>query len=104
MIIDPSVRYEWMYISHFYRPFYVYQYATGLISALSIVSDIIAHKENAKENYIDFLKTGSRKDVLDILKDVNVDLNTFDPFEKAFHFIEQKVSELELLKEGEENE
>ncbi len=104
VIIDPSVRYEWMYISHFYRPFYVYQYATGLISALSIVSDIIAHKENAKENYIDFLKTGSRKDVLDILKDVNVDLNTFDPFEKAFHFIEQKVSELELLKEGEENE
>ena len=102
VIIDDEIRYEWMRISHFYRPFYVYQYATGLISALCIVSDIVSKKKDAVEHYIDFLKSGSSKKVLDILKMVDVDFTTKTPFEKAFHLIEEKLEELEsIVKEGE---
>ncbi len=105
VIVDDEIRYEWMRISHFYRPFYVYQYATGLISAICIVNDIYEQKEGFVEKYLKFLKSGCNKDVLDILKEVDVDLTTKEPFEKAFHFIEQKVLELEnLLKEGEVDE
>ncbi len=105
VIIDDEIRYEWMRISHFYRPFYVYQYATGLISALCIVSDITSKKKDAVEHYINFLKSGSSKKVLDILKMVDVDFTTTSPFEKAFHLIEEKLEELEsIVKEGEFDE
>ena len=102
VIVDSEIRYEWMRISHFYSPFYVYQYATGLISAISIVSDIYEYKDEFVAKYLNFLKSGSSKNVLDILKEVDVDLTTTKPYEKAFHFVEEKVKELkELLESGE---
>ena len=102
VIIDPEIRYEWMRISHFYTPFYVYQYATGLISAICIVSDIKANKEGFVEKYLEFLKSGSNKDVLDILKIVDIDLTTDEPFEKAFSFIAGCLEQLKkLVEEGE---
>ena len=91
-----------MRISHFYTPFYVYQYATGLISAICIVSDIKANKEGFVEKYLEFLKSGSNKDVLDILKIVDIDLTTDEPFEKAFSFIAGCLEQLKkLVEEGE---
>ena len=102
VIIDPEIRYEWMRISHFYTPFYVYQYATGLISAICIVSDIKANKEGFVERYLEFLKSGSNKDVLDILKIVDIDLTTDEPFEKAFSFIAGCLEQLKkLVEDGE---
>lgn len=103
VIIDSDIRYEWMRISHFYSPFYVYQYATGLISAISIVNDIYEDKDNFVPKYLNFLKSGSSKNVLDILKEVDIDLTAKETYEKVFHFIEEKVQELKkLLESGEE--
>ena len=104
VIIDDKIRYEWMRISHFYRPFYVYQYATGLISALCIVSNLLNDK-NYQEKYLNFLKGGSSKNVLDLLKDIDIDLTTKKPFTIAFDLIKEKFDELQkLIKEGEYNE
>lgn len=104
VIIDDKIRYEWMRISHFYRPFYVYQYATGLISALCIVSNLLSDK-NYQEKYLNFLKGGSSKNVLDLLKDIDIDLTTKKPFTIAFDLIKEKFDELQkLIKEGEYNE
>ena len=101
VIIDPEIRYEWMRISHFYSPFYVYKYATGLISAICIVKDIMDEKEGFVEKYIEFLKSGCNKEVLDILKIVDIDLTTNAPFEKAFSFITECLNELkEIINEG----
>ncbi len=101
VIIDPEIRYEWMRISHFYSPFYVYKYATGLISAICIVKDIMDEKEGFVEKYIEFLKSGSSKEVLDILKIVDIDLTGDEPFEKAFAFITDCLKELkEIINEG----
>ncbi len=105
VIIDEDIRYECYRVPHFYTPFYVYQYATGLISTISIVSDILENKPHIVENYIQFLSSGSSMNVLDILKLVDVDLTTKEPFERAFQFIEKKLLELQLLvKEGEFSE
>ncbi len=101
VIIDPEIRYEWMRISHFYSPFYVYKYATGLITAICIVKDIMEEKEGFVEKYIEFLKSGCNKEVLDILKLVDVDLTTDAPFEKAFGFIKECLEELKkIVSEG----
>lgn len=102
VILDPEIRYEWMRISHFYRPFYVYKYATGLICAICIVKGILDHKEGFVEKYLNFLKSGCNKEVLEILKGVDIDLTTRAPFEKAFTFVQELLSELkEIVQEGE---
>ena len=84
VIIDSDIRYEWMRISHFYSPFYVYQYATGLISAISIVNDIYEDKDNFVPKYLNFLKSGSSKNVLDILKEVDIDLTQKKLMKRSF--------------------
>ena len=106
VIIDPEIRYEWMRISHFYSPFYVYKYATGLITAICIVKDIMEEKVGFIEKYIEFLKSGCNQEVLDILKLVDVDLTTDAPFEKAFGFIKECLEKLKKIvsEEGESNE
>lgn len=74
VVVDDEIRYEWERIPHFYYDFYVYKYATGLSAATAIVNGILDKKENAVENYIDFLKCGSRLSPIESLKVAGVDL------------------------------
>ncbi len=74
VVVDDEIRYEWERIPHFYYDFYVYKYATGLSAATAIVKGILDKKENAVENYIDFLKCGSRLSPIKSLKVAGVDL------------------------------
>ena len=37
-----TVKYEWMRIPHFYRAYYVYQYATGFAAAVALSGKILA--------------------------------------------------------------
>ena len=41
VVSDKEISYEWARIPHFYRAFYVYKYATGIISALAIADRIL---------------------------------------------------------------
>lgn len=68
LIYDDDIRYEWMRIPHFYYQFYVYQYATGLAAAFYIASEIFQGNEKMREDYIDFLASGSSKYPLELLK------------------------------------
>jgi oligoendopeptidase F len=95
--ITPVIKYEWARIPHFYNSFYVYQYATGLISATAIASDILSGKEGAVENYKKFLSAGGSMPPLDILKLAGVDLTTSEPFEKAFKLFADTLKDLKSL-------
>ena len=95
--VTPMIQYEWARIPHFYTSFYVYQYATGLISACSIASDIIEGKEGAVENYKKFLSAGGSMDALDILRLAGVDLTKDEPFDKAMRLFADTLAELESL-------
>lgn len=97
VISDDDIRYEWSRIPHFYTPFYVYKYATGLSSAIAIASDILAGKDGAKEAYLEFLKSGGSDYPLNILKRVNVDMTTKDPILKAIKMFDEKLEELQKL-------
>ena len=99
VIIDESIRYEYMRITQYYSPFYVYQYATGLIAAISIVSDILSDSK-FKDKYIKFLQSGCNKDVLELLKIVYIDFTEYTPFDKSFTFIKEKYNELKTLLES----
>lgn len=99
VVSDDDIRYEWSRIPHFYTPFYVYKYATGLSAALSIASRILDGDEKTKENYLEFLSSGGNNYPLEILKKVDVDMTTSKPIEEALSMFEDKLKELkELIK------
>ena len=94
LIHDQEIAYEWARIPHFYSAFYVYKYATGIISAISIVSRILKDGESAVEDYFRFLSSGSETDPVTILKKAGVDLTTSAPFETAMQEFQDTLNEL----------
>lgn len=97
VVSDDMIRYEWSRIPHFYTPFYVYKYATGLSSALSIASRILDGDEKTKENYLEFLSSGGNNYPLEILKKVGVDMTSPKPIEEALSMFKDKLEELKKL-------
>ena len=91
-----AVKYEWSRIPHFYTAFYVYKYATGIISAINIVENL---KDGtiSTDDYKKFLSSGCTQDPVSLLKIVKVDLETDEPFEKAFKVFENYIKELKKL-------
>ena len=94
MEVGDTVRYEWMRIPHFYRAYYVYQYATGFSAAVALSGQIL---ENGPEDYIRFLKLGSSVPPIEALKVAGVDMSTPDPVNQALDFFEQVLAEFEAL-------
>ncbi|MGY4797211.1 oligoendopeptidase F [Lysinibacillus fusiformis] len=90
---DEEVQYGWARIPHFYRPFYVYKYATGFAAAIHIAGRILSGDETTLINYIDFLKSGSSDNPLDLLKNVGVDLSKPEPIENALKHFEQLLKQ-----------
>lgn len=98
--IDKEISMEWARIPHFYNAFYVYQYATGFSAAIAISKAILAGDEEVKKGYFQFLKSGSSRYPIDLLKLCKVDMTTTKPVEDALTVFEQLLDELEeTLKE-----
>lgn len=89
-----TVKYEWMRIPHFYRAYYVYQYATGFSAAVALSGQIL---EKGPENYIRFLKAGSSLPPIEALKVAGVDMSTPEPVNQALDFFETVLAEFERL-------
>lgn len=81
--IDDRIVREWMRIPHFYRAFYVYQYATGISAAVAIAQSIAEEGDPAAERYRTFLESGSSEYPLELLQTAGVDMTTADPIEDA---------------------
>ena len=97
VVVDNDIRYEWLRIPHFYRPFYVYQYATGLSIASYITKNIIEEKEEFCEKYLEFLSSGGKDDPLEILKIIDVDLTDTKVFEESLTMFKETVNTFEHL-------
>ncbi len=94
---DEYIRYEWARIPHFYRGFYVYQYATGYSAATAISKRILTEGEPARKNYIEFLKSGSSDYPVELLKIAGVDMSSPEPIRMAMETFKDLVDELEKL-------
>ena len=86
---------EWARIPHFYNAFYVYQYATGFCSAVSIAKKIL--EENGTADYLRFLSTGGSDYPLEELKIAGVDLTRPDTVAAAMEEFDRALTELESL-------
>ena len=97
VIVDEEIKYEWERIPHFYYNFYVYKYATGLSAATQIVENILSGKENAVENYKEFLKCGSKKNPIESLKLAGVDLNNPEVVKTALEMFDDICKEFKKI-------
>jgi oligoendopeptidase F len=91
------IRYEWARIPHFYRSFYVYQYATGITAAVTIANNILKHGEKAFKDYKKFLSAGGSMPPVEILKLAGVDITTEQPFNVAMGEFRDTLAELKTL-------
>ena len=94
---DYNISCEWARIPHFYTAFYVYKYATGIISAMNIANRILTEGDKAVKDYFKFLSGGSSTDPVSLLKLAGVDLSTDKPFNFAMKEFENTLKEFERL-------
>ena len=97
IVIDEQIKYEWARIPHFYSDFYVYKYSTGVSSAIAIATKILNKEPGFVEKYIEMLKQGCSKKSIDLLKMVDVDLESKYTYKSAIEFYNQKIKELKEL-------
>jgi oligoendopeptidase F len=95
MVQDEQIKYEWSRIPHFYRPFYVYKYATGYTTAVALSEGIRTKGGEAVSKYLDFLHMGGSKYPLDELKHAGVDLTTPEPIDRALNKFRSVIEDAE---------
>jgi oligoendopeptidase F len=93
--IDDELSLEGLRIPHFYRAFYVYKYATGLSAAIALSERVMNGGKTELDAYLGFLRGGSSKDPLDLLRGAGVDMETPEPVDRALKKFAHLVDELE---------
>jgi len=98
MHVDPErVGITWATFGHLYTDYYVYQYATGISGANALSRRILSGTPGAVQDYLGFLKSGSSRYPLEVLKSAGVDLSTPQPVEETFGVLSGLVDRLEKL-------
>ena len=95
--VDEQVRAHWSRIPHFYRAYYVYQYATGMSSAINVARSVRDEGEPAQKRYLEMLAAGGSDYPMDILKRAGVDLTQRQPLQVAIEEFEGTIAEMEKL-------
>ncbi|MGH4125265.1 MAG: oligoendopeptidase F [Clostridium sp.] len=97
-VLDEVSSVSWAKVSHFYRNFYVYKYATSMAASNEIVKNILDGKDkNATENYFNFLKTGSSEYPVDALKKAGVDPTKTTSIDNLLTEFGQYVDQMETI-------
>jgi oligoendopeptidase F len=96
-VVDDFVAHEWAYIPHFYRNFYVFQYATSFTASAALSEKVASGEPAALRQYLDFLSAGGSKYPIDLLRDAGVDMTTDEPLELTMQKMNRVIDEMERL-------
>ena len=88
-----QIKFEWARIPHFFNAFYVFKYATGMISAITFTNKILSHEEGAVEKYIKFLSAGCSDNPIKILQSSGVDLLDEQTFTQCFDYLKSMLND-----------
>ena len=95
--VDKLIGAEWMRIPHFYRPFYVYVYATGLCAATSLSAKILAEGESAVRDYRKFLSAGCSVPPIEALKLAGINMSSPEPIRQAMKVFKATLEEFKSV-------
>jgi oligoendopeptidase F len=95
--IDDLYAVEWAAVPHFYRSFYVFQYATSIAAASLFADAILEGKPGARERYLKLLSAGSSGYPYDLVKAAGVDLATPAPYLAVADRMNRIMDEIEAI-------
>lgn len=104
-VLDPKViknndalNYRAIMIPHYYYGFYMYKYSLGYLIAHYFFEQYKNHGVEKINNYIDnFLKKGSSKWPIDLLKEAGIDLMDENFYKQAFSSLEKMIDKYEKI-------
>ena len=97
MTIDDTYTAEWAYIPHFYRNFYVYQYATSISAAYFLTDKILSGGEAEQQQYLDILRAGGADYPYNILLNAGVDMASPEVYEAVIARMNTLMDEVEAI-------
>jgi oligoendopeptidase F len=96
-IVDEYIAHEWSYIPHFYRDFYVFQYATSFTASSALAAKVKSGDEAAKKRYLAFISSGGSKYPIELLKEAGVDMTTDEPLDLTMKEMNRVMDEMEAI-------
>jgi oligoendopeptidase F len=96
-IVDDYVAHEWAFIPHFYRNFYVYQYATSFTASSALSEKVLAGDPAATRRYLAFLAAGGSQYPIELLKEAGVDMTTDEPLDLTVQRMNRVMNDMERL-------
>ena len=96
-IVDDYIANEWSYIPHFYRDFYVFQYATSFTASEALAQKVKSGDPQAVKKYLAFLSSGGSKYAIDLLKEAGVDMTTDEPLQLTLKEMNRVMDEMEAI-------
>jgi oligoendopeptidase F len=79
-VVDDYIAHEWSYIPHFYRDFYVFQYATSFTASAALAEK--SRRRSRRRSALPGVPVaGGSKYPIDLLKDAGVDMTTDEPLD-----------------------
>lgn len=97
LVVDSLDDLSCLRISHFYRNFYVYQYATSLAAASAFSRKILDGDKEALKRYIELLEAGEFNYPIELLKKAGVDMTSPEPVNATVELFADLVDQLEQL-------
>ena len=97
VLIDDLYTNEWMFVPHFYRNMYVFQYATSKTAGTALYEKIVNEGDAGVENYKNLLKAGGSNYPYLLLVDAGVDLAKPEPYEAIVKKMNAIMDQMEAL-------
>lgn len=92
--VDEYISAEWARIPHFYMFYYVFQYATGFMSAVALSQNILHGTDEQRQAYLNFLKAGESEYPIEVLKKAGVDMTNKASMQMAMDVARKALKDL----------
>jgi len=96
-VVDDYIAHEWSFVPHFYRDFYVFQYATSFTAAEALSAKVLSGDQAATKRYLTFLSSGGSDYPVNLLKTAGVDMTTDEPLDLTVRKMNAVMDEMEKL-------
>jgi oligoendopeptidase F len=97
LTFDPDYAVEWAFIPHFYRNFYVFQYATSIAGGTMFAERFLGGDDQARNDYLAVLSAGGSRYAYELLQDYGIDLATDAPYDALIARMDRVMDEIEQI-------
>ena len=97
LTFDPDYAVKWAFIPHFYRNFYVFQYATSIAGGTMFAERFLGGDDQARNDYLAVLSAGGSRYAYELLQDYGIDLATDAPYDALIARMDRVMDEIERI-------